>query len=252
MTKQAGKLALVTGAGGGIGAAIARLAIAQGWRVLLIDVQAQALARTAADLGGVANAVCDITDEAQVRALVDGLDVSPQLLVNNAGVVQFAHLLDMSVADFRRVLDIDLTGAFIMSQAVARRMRDQAQGGSIVHISSIGGITPSLGTNAYAAGKAGLAKLGELMALEWGAHGIRVNTVSPGFIDGGMSTAVYADPKTRAVRSAAVPLKRLGREEDIAQAVMYLASEAASYVSGHNLVVDGAITHSVLSQVPRG
>jgi NAD(P)-dependent dehydrogenase (short-subunit alcohol dehydrogenase family) len=90
------------------------------------------------------------------------------------------------------------------------------------------------------------------MALEWGPHGIRVNTVSPGFIDGGMSTAVYADPKTRAVRSAAVPLKRLGREEDIAQAVMYLASEAASYVSGHNLVVDGAITHSVLSQVPRG
>lgn len=250
MAGHAGKLALVTGAGGGIGAAIARLAIAQGWRVLLIDVQAQALARTAADLGGVAHAVCDITDEAQVRALVDGLDAAPQLLVNNAGVVQFAHLLDMSVADFRRVLDIDLTGAFIMSQAVARRMRDQ--GGSIVHISSIGGITPSLGTNAYAAGKAGLAKLGELMALEWGPFGIRVNTVSPGFIDGGMSTSVYADPKTRAVRSAAVPLRRLGREEDIAQAVMYLASEAASYVSGHNLVVDGAITHSVLSQVPRG
>ena len=250
MAGHAGKLALVTGAGGGIGAAIARLAIAQGWRVLLIDVQAQALARTAADLGGVAHAVCDITDEAQVRALVEGLDAAPQLLVNNAGVVQFAHLLDMSVADFRRVLDIDLTGAFIMSQAVARRMRDQ--GGSIVHISSIGGITPSLGTNAYAAGKAGLAKLGELMALEWGPFGIRVNTVSPGFIDGGMSTSVYADPKTRAVRSAAVPLRRLGREEDIAQAVMYLASEAASYVSGHNLVVDGAITHSVLSQVPRG
>lgn len=245
----AGKLALVTGAGGGIGRAIARLALAQGWRVVLIDVQQEALARTAAELGGAEHQVCDITDEAQVVALVDGLDAVPQLLVNNAGVVKFSYLLDMSVADFRRVIDIDLTGAFIMSQAVARRMREH--GGSIVNISSIGGITPSLGTNAYAPGKAGLAKLSELMALEWGSYGIRVNTVSPGFIDGGMSTPVYADPKTRAVRSRAVPLKRLGSEDDIAQAVMFLASDAAGYISGHNLVVDGAITHSVLSQVPR-
>lgn len=245
----AGKLALVTGAGGGIGRAIARLALAQGWRVVLIDVQQEALARTAAELGGAEHQVCDITDEAQVVALVDGLDAVPQLLVNNAGVVKFSYLLDMSVADFRRVIDIDLTGAFIMSQAVARRMREH--GGSIVNISSIGGITPSLGTNAYAPGKAGLAKLSELMALEWGGYGIRVNTVSPGFIDGGMSTPVYADPKTRAVRSQAVPLKRLGSEDDIAQAVMFLASDAAGYISGHDLVVDGAITHSVLSQVPR-
>jgi NAD(P)-dependent dehydrogenase (short-subunit alcohol dehydrogenase family) len=234
----AGKLALVTGAGGGIGRAIARLALAQGWRVVLIDVQHEALARTATELGGAEHQVCDITDEAQVAALVDSLDAVPQLLVNNAGVVKFSYLLDMSVADFRRVIDIDLTGAFIMSQAVARRMREH--GGSIVNISSIGGITPSLGTNAYAPGKAGLA-----------GYGIRVNTVSPGFIDGGMSTPVYADPKTRAVRSQAVPLKRLGSEEDIAQAVMFLASDAAGYISGHNLVVDGAITHSVLSQVPR-
>jgi len=248
----AGKLALVTGAGGGIGRAIARLALAQGWRVVLIDVQQEALARSAAELGGGEPKVCDITDEAQVAALVAGLDAPPHLLVNNAGVVKFSYLLDMSVADFRRIIDIDLTGAFIMSQAVARRMCAQGQGGSIVNISSIGGITPSLGTNAYAPGKAGLAKLSELMALEWGSHGIRVNTVSPGFIDGGMSTPVYADPKTRAARSAAVPLKRLGSEDDIAQAVMFLASEAAGYVSGHNLVVDGAITHSVLAQVPRG
>ena len=245
------KLALVTGAGGGIGRAIARLALAQGWRVLLIDVQEQALARSAAELGAESR-LCDITDEAQVTALVSGLDATPNLLVNNAGVVKFAHLLDMSVADFRRIIDIDLTGAFIMAQAVARRMVAQGQGGSIVNISSIGGITPSLGTNAYVAGKAGLAKLTELMALEWGTHGIRVNTVSPGFIDGGMSASIYADPKTRSSREAAVPLKRLGREDDIAQAVMFLGGDAASYISGHNLVVDGAVTHSVLAQVPRG
>lgn len=245
------KLALITGASGGIGACIARTAQRHGYRVALLDVQAEALGRVAEGLDGAEVHVCDITDPAAVEAVLDRLDTAPDLLVNNAGIVKFCPILDISVADFRRVLDIDLTGAFIVSQAVARRLRDAGKAGSIVNISSIGGITPSLGTNAYAAGKAGLAKLTELMALELGPLGIRVNTVSPGFIDGGMSTAVYADAKTRAVRTQAVPLKRLGSEEDIANAVLFLASDAAGYVSGHNLVVDGAITHSVLSQIPR-
>lgn len=246
------KLALVTGASGGLGTAIARAASQQGWRVALLDVKLEALQALAAQIPGALALPCDITDEHQVEAVLEQLGEPPELLVNNAGVVKFSHLLDISVAEFRRILDIDLTGAFVLSQAVVRRLQAAGRPGNIVNISSIGGITPSLGTNAYAPGKAGLAKLSELMALEWGPLGIRVNTVSPGFIDGGMSTAVYADPKTRAIRSAAVPLRRLGSEEDIAKAVMFLASDAAGYISGHNLVVDGAITHSVLSQVPRG
>lgn len=156
------------------------------------------------------------------------------------------------MSDWRRILDVDLTGAFIMAQAVARRLRDAGRPGCIVNISSIGGITPSLGTNAYAAGKAGLCKLTELMALELGPLGIRINTVSPGFIDGGMSASVYADPRTREIRTNAVPLKRLGSEDDIANAVMFLTSDAASYVNGHNLVVDGGVVPSALFQVPRG
>lgn len=245
------KLAIITGAGGGIGAAIAREASRQGYRIALLDNQEDLVKHTAATMENTRAFKCDITDPQQVEAVLSQLDGVPDLLVNNAGVVKFCPILDMAVADFRRVLDIDLTGAFIVSQAVARRMRDAGRAGNIVNISSIAGITPSLGTNAYAAGKAGLVKLTELMALELGELGIRVNAVSPGFIDGGMSTQVYTNPKSRATRTQAVPLKRLGSEQDIAQAVLFLASDAAGYISGHNLVVDGALIHSVLSQVPR-
>lgn len=245
------KLALITGASGGIGACIARTAHRNGYRVALLDVNAQALERVASELDGAQVHVCDITDPEAIEIMLDRLGAVPDLLVNNAGIVKFAPVLDISVADFRRVVDIDLTGAFIVSQAVARRLRDAGRPGNIVNISSIGGITPSPGTNAYAASKAGLAKLTELMAIELGPLGIRFNTVSPGFIDGGMSAGLYANPQTRAGRSAGVPLKRLGTEQDVADAVMFLASDAASYISGHNLVVDGAVTHSVLLQVSR-
>lgn len=246
------KIALVTGASGGIGAAIARAASGQGYQVVLLDVQEDAVQKTAASIDNAQAFTCDIADQRAVEAVLDQLPGVPELLVNNAGIVKFCPLLDLAVEDFRRVLDINLTGAFIVSQAVVKRLRDAGKTGNIVNISSIGGITPSLGTNAYAAGKAGLVKLTELMALEFGDMGIRVNAVSPGFIDGGMSTSIYANPKSRAVRTQAVPLKRLGSEKDIAQAVMFLASDAAGYITGHNLVVDGALTHSVLSQVPRG
>lgn len=243
------KLAVITGASGGIGACIARTAHRNGYRVALLDVQAQALERVAAELDGAQVHMCDITDADAVEATLDDLGAVPDLLVNNAGIVRFAPILDVSVADFRRVVDIDLTGAFIMSQAVARRMRDTGRTGSIVNISSIGGITPSPGTNAYSASKAALANLSELMAIELGPLGIRVNTVSPGFIDGGMTAGLYSDPNVRASRSGGVPLRRLGTEQDVADAVLFLASDAAGYVSGHNLVVDGAVTHSVLSHI---
>ncbi len=245
------KIALITGASGGIGAAIARAASRQGYQVVLLDIQAEAVSKTASEIENARAFKCDISNQTEVELVLSQLGEVPDLLVNNAGVVKFCPILDMAAEDFRRVLDINLTGSFIMSQAVAKRMRDAGKAGNIVNISSIGGITPSLGTNAYAAGKAGLVKLTELMALELGELGIRVNAVSPGFIDGGMSAPIYANPKSRAVRTQAVPLKRLGSEDDIAAAVMFLASDAAAYITGHNLVVDGALTHSVLSQVPR-
>ena len=244
------RLALVTGGGSGIGAAIARAASRAGYRVAIMDAQADAAAAMARELGNAVALPCDVTDELAVDAALASLGATPDLLVNNAGIVKFGHLVDMSVKDFRRVLEVDLVGVYILSRAVGLMMRARGQG-NIVNISSINAITPSLGSNAYAAAKGGLVTMTKLLALELGPHGVRVNSVSPGFVDGGMSTAVFANPRTRDIRTKAVPLRRLGSTEDIAQAVMFLASDAAAYVHGQDLGVDGGLVHSLLSQIPR-
>ena len=244
------RLALVTGGGSGIGAAIARAASHAGYRVAIMDAQADAAEAMARELGNAVALPCDVTDELAVDAALATLGATPDLLVNNAGIVKFGHLVDISVKDFRRVLEVDLVGVYILSRAVGLMMRARGQG-NIVNISSINAITPSLGTNAYAAAKGGLVTMTKLLALELGPHGVRVNSVSPGFVDGGMSTAVFANPRTRDIRTKAVPLRRLGSTEDIAQAVMFLASDAAAYVHGQDLGVDGGLVHSLLSQIPR-
>jgi NAD(P)-dependent dehydrogenase (short-subunit alcohol dehydrogenase family) len=244
------KIALVTGASGGIGAAIALAADRAGYRVAVLDANATGASAMANRLTDGIALACDITDEQAVDAALARLDAVPELLVNNAGIVKFSYLLDISVAEFRKILDVDLVGAYILSRAVGKGMLARGSG-CMVNISSIGGITPSLGTNAYAAAKSGLAKLTELMALEFGPQGVRANTVSPGFIDGGMSTPVYANARTREIRTHAVPLRRLGSPEDIANTVMFLASEQAAYINGQNIVVDGGLVHSLLSQIPR-
>ena len=244
------RLALITGGGSGIGAAIARAASRAGYRVAIMDAQADAAEAMAWELGNAVALPCDVTDELAVDAALATLGATPDLLVNNAGIVKFGHLVDISVKDFRRVLEVDLVGVYILSRAVGLMMRARGQG-NIVNISSINAITPSLGTNAYAAAKGGLVTMTKLLALELGPYGVRVNSVSPGFVDGGMSTAVFANPRTRDIRTKAVPLRRLGSTEDIAQAVMFLASEAAAYVHGQDLGVDGGLVHSLLSQIPR-
>ena len=243
-------LALVTGGGSGIGAAIARAASRAGYRVAIMDAQAEAAEAMARELGNAVALPCDVTDERAVDAALATLGTTPDLLVNNAGIVKFGHLVDISVQDFRRVLEVDLVGVYVLSRAVGLMMRARGQG-NIINISSINAITPSLGTNAYAAAKGGLVTMTKLLALELGPHGVRVNSVSPGFVDGGMSTAVFSNPLTRDVRTKAVPLRRLGSTEDIAQAVMFLASDAAAYVHGQDLGVDGGLVHSLLSQIPR-
>ena len=248
---MAQKLALVTGAGNGIGAAIATAARSAGYRVAVMDANADAARVMAGQLGDAIALPCDVTDDIAVDQALATLGAVPDLLVNNAGIVKFGPLLDISVADFRRVLDVDLVGAYILSRAIGRGMRERGSG-SIVSISSINAITPSLGTNAYAAAKGGLVVLTKLLALELGPHGVRVNSVSPGFVDGGMSTAVFANARTRELRTHAVPLRRLGSVEDIAHAVMFLASDEAAYIHGQDLGVDGGLVHSLLSQIPRG
>jgi NAD(P)-dependent dehydrogenase (short-subunit alcohol dehydrogenase family) len=245
------KTAIVTGASSGIGAAISAAAVAAGYRVGILDAVADRAQAYAAKLGNAVALPCDVTDEAAVIAAFDTFGETPDLVVNNAGIVKFGMLTDVSLEDFRKVLDVDLIGSFLVARTAGKRMAQRGSG-SIVNITSINSQTPSLGTNAYAAAKAGMSCLTQLMALELGPQGVRVNAVSPGLIDAGMGAAVYVDnPAARTTRSKGVPLRRLGSADDVANAVMFLASDAASYVNGHEIVVDGGLIHSVMSQLPR-
>jgi NAD(P)-dependent dehydrogenase (short-subunit alcohol dehydrogenase family) len=124
-------------------------------------------------------------------------------------------------------------------------------GGAIVNVTSMNGVAPGPNAGAYGASKAGVALLTQQMALEWGPHGVRVNAVAPGLIDAGMSAPIYADAEVRRARESKVPLGRLGRAEDVAKAVLFLASEEASYVTGQNLLVDGGVTMGIIGQLPR-
>lgn len=243
------KTALVTGGSGDIGRAIAKTLIEDGYRVGLLDLD-EASVMAAAEALGAQGLVADVTDEPAVERALEAFGAVPDVVVNNAGIGRFASLLEMPIATFRHQLDVNLTGSFIAARAAAKGMIERGSG-VILNITSINAITTGPGTGSYPAAKAGLAKLTEMMALEWGPSGIRVNAIAPGFIDAGISTPFYADPTVRASRGGAVPSRRLGQSEDIANAVSYLASEKASYVNGHHLVVDGGVSVSLLTQLPR-
>jgi len=244
------KTAIVTGAAGDIGAAIARVLAGAGYKVGVLDLDEARVRDVASKIAGAMPLVASVTDEASVEAALDAFGAIPDLVVNNAGIVRFGYLLDQSLEDFKRVLDVDLVGIFVVARACARRMVTRGSG-AIVNITSIGGMATGTNAGAYPAAKAGAAKLTEQMALEWGPQGIRVNAIAPGFIDGGMSAGFFKDPKIRARRGNAVPLRRLGTPEDVAQAVLFLGSDAASYISGQHVAVDGGVVHSVLQQLPR-
>jgi NAD(P)-dependent dehydrogenase (short-subunit alcohol dehydrogenase family) len=247
----AAKWAVITGAGNGIGAVIARAAVKQGYRVAAWDANGEAVTAVAQDIGDACvPTALDVVDEAAVVAAVDALPEPPQLLVNSAGVVRFGSLLDVSLADWELALRVNLTGTFLVGRTVARRMAT-AGGGAIVNLASINGVAAAPHAGSYSSSKAGVIRLGELQALEWAALGIRVNTVAPGLIDAGMSDAIYADPEVRRLRQARVPLGRLGSAEDVADAVLFLGSEKAAYITGQSLTVDGGLTRSVLTTLPR-
>ncbi len=246
MTKRS---MLITGAGAGIGAAIAHAASAAGYRLGVMDADEKRAREVAETLEDAVPLTGDVRDAADMAAAVRRLgDVD--VLVNNAGILRTGPLIDHSPDDFRLVMDVNLNGAFIASQAAARRMRDMG-GGVIINIASINGIHPSPNCGAYVAAKSGLIGLTQQMSIEWGAMGIRVNAIAPGFVDGGMSTPFYANAKVRARRAEAVPLGRLGTVDDVAHAVLFLASAEASYISGHTLTIDGGVINSVLLQLPR-
>lgn len=245
------KLALVTGGGAGIGAAIAQALLAAGYRVAIADVNATSISELVASHENLTGHLADVSDPAAVSGLFDAIGDVPDLVVNNAGIVRFGQLGELSVEDFRQVVDINLIGVFAMTREAVRRMVPRGSG-HVVSLTSINAYSPGPGAGAYPATKSAVLQLMKQFALEYGVNGLRFNSVAPGFIDGGMSAPIYADPKVRASRTGGVPLARLGSPEDIANAICFLDSEAGSYINAHDLVIDGGVTHAVLKNLPRG
>jgi NAD(P)-dependent dehydrogenase (short-subunit alcohol dehydrogenase family) len=243
MTSSPKKVALVTGAARGIGLATAKRFLVDGWRVALLDIEGELLRAAVARLARPDETLalhCDVSDAAAVSAAVD--EVAARLgrldaLVNNAGIATFAPLLETSEADWSRILSVNLTGPFLCTKAAAPLMREHG-GGAVVNITSISAVRASTLRSAYGTSKAGLAHLTKQLAVELASIGIRVNGVAPGPVDTAMAKAVHT-PEIRADYHDAIPLNRYGLEEELAEAIFFLCSDRASYITGQILAVDG-------------
>jgi NAD(P)-dependent dehydrogenase (short-subunit alcohol dehydrogenase family) len=243
MTMEQQKVALVTGAARGIGLAAAKRFLADGWRVVLLDIENELLAQTYKTLAAPETTLaiqCDVSDADAVNAAFKQavqhfgrLDA----LVNNAGIAIFKPLLETTQADWDRVLAVNLTGPFLCTQAAAPMMRETG-GGAIVNITSISALRASTLRTAYGTSKAGLAHLSKQFAVELATLGIRVNAVAPGPVDTAMAKAVHT-PAIRADYHDTIPLNRYGLEEELAEAIFFLCSDRASYITGQMLCVDG-------------
>jgi NAD(P)-dependent dehydrogenase (short-subunit alcohol dehydrogenase family) len=233
-----GRVAVVTGAAGGLGSAIATRLASMGATLVVVDLRTPELPATHGDHLAL---TCDIADAESVAAM--GVEVDRRfgrcdVLVNNAGTKTAPVPLEQLATDeWDRVFDVNVRGAFLCAKAVAGMMLLRAAG-SIVNIASIGAQMPTH-VGAYGSSKAALCGLTRQMAVQWGPCGIRANSVSPGMVRTPMSDAFYRDEQHHAARVAMMPVRRIGVPGDIADAVAFLASDAASFVSGHDLVVDG-------------
>jgi len=236
------KVALVTGAARGIGLATAKRFLADGYRVALLDIDGETLARAVAAIAEPERTLaltCDVGAADQIEAAVAQVQArfgQLDALVNNAGVAVFAPLLETSDADWSRILEVNLTGPFICTKAAAPLMREH--GGAIVNITSISAVRASTLRSAYGTSKAGLAHLTKQLAVELASLGIRVNAVAPGPVDTAMAKAVHT-AEIRADYHDAIPLDRYGLEEELAEAIFFLSCERSSYITGQILAVDG-------------
>ncbi len=238
----AGKVAFVTGSTRGIGLGIAKSLHAAGAKVAITGRDAAKAQEVAASLGaGTVGVGCEISDAAQVAGAIAAVEqaLGPiDILVNNAGLTRDNILLRLSEADWDAVLDANLKGAFLTMRAVTKGMMKR-RSGRIINITSIVGIIGNKGQANYAASKAGLIGLTKSAAKEYASRGILINCVAPGFIDTDMTAALPED--ARKVLLEQIALGRLGSPDDIANTVLYLASDLGGYVTGQVLVVDGGM-----------
>jgi len=237
-----GKTALVTGASGGLGGAIARALYGQGATVALSGTRREALEALAGELGSRAHVLpCDLADAAAVEALVPAAEAamgSLDILVNNAGVTRDNLFMRMKDAEWDAVIAVDLTAAFRLSRAVLKGMM-RRRFGRIIGVASIVGVTGNPGQGNYAAAKAGLIGMSKALAAEVASRGITANCIAPGFIASPMTDAL--NDKQRESILASVPMGRLGAGADIGAAAVFLASDEAAYVTGQTLHVNGGM-----------
>ena len=253
----AGRVCVVTGAGSGIGAAVAEGLAAAGARVALIDRNGVAAERVARQLGERSAHVmaieCDIADEAAVAAAATR--VRSELgairgLVNNAGLLRPGALDEVSLVDWNAVIAVNLTGYLLCAREFGRDMLASGHG-SIVHIASVSALHPQTRSGAYSASKAGVLLMSKQMAAEWGPRGVRSNAICPGMIRTALSAKFYEEPGFETQRAAVTASRRVGEPLDIAEPTLFLLSDRAAYVNGAELVVDGGLDCMLMDMVPR-
>lgn len=241
----AGRVAVVTGAASGIGAAISAAFASKGVRLALCDLDVARAKDIAAQLGGDTHALgCDVTDKTSVDACVASvMDTFRRIdvLINSAGIVDLAPAEDIGLDAWQRTLDVNLTGSFLMAQAVARRMIADGRGGKIVNLASQAGSVAIDGHIAYCAAKFGVIGMTKTMALEWGKHGICVNSISPTVVLTELGRKAWAGPKGDAMK-AQIPTGRFADPDEIAAAAVFLASGGADMINGADLLIDGGFT----------
>ncbi|OZF25691.1 2-deoxy-D-gluconate 3-dehydrogenase [Rhodococcus sp. 14-2496-1d] len=254
--KLRGGTAVVTGAAGGIGAAIALELARNGMRVAVLDLQedkAAAVADEAAELGVDAVGMAIDTSDPDAVTTVSNRVLERfgevDVLINNAGIVRPGPLADISLADWQRVIDVNLTGYLLCAQTFGAAMRTRGRG-SIVHVSSICASNPQPNSGAYSPSKAAVSMLSRTLALEWAGSGVRSNVLSPGMIRTPMTETIYLDQRVVDARNAAIPLGRVGTPQDLADCAAWLASTRSAYVTGQDIIVDGGFDQSLLTHVP--
>jgi len=251
------KVCVVTGAASGIGRGIALAFASAGATVVAIDRDRDGCMRTADEVkragATAAGIICDVTDPDAVAAsavqTTSGFGRC-DVLVNNAGVLRPGDVATVSLVDWNALIQVNLTAYLCCAQAFGRDMLARGAG-ALVHIASIAASEPQASSGAYSVSKAGVAMLSRQIAFEWGPRGVRSNTVSPGLVRTPMSEAFYQAPGVLERREAVVPLRRVATPADIADVVVFLASERARYVTGQEVVVDGGFAQTLMSHVPR-
>lgn len=249
-----GRICVVTGAAGGIGRAIARAFSEAGAIPVLIDLDLEAARASAADLPGESLALgCDVSSEHAVCAARDEVIRALgrcDVLVNNAAILQRKSLADSRLADWQAGLAVNLSGYYLCARIFGEDML-QREAGTMVHVGSIASHVPQPNALDYSACKAAIVALSQQIAVEWGAQGIRSNVVNPGMIQTPMTAKLNADPATVSRRAAMTASRRLGRPEDVANVVAFLASPRSGYVNAAELMVTGGLHAMLMNLIPQ-